>query len=62
MIYNEKQPGAAFNKCYRFIYGMKPDDIVVIVDNNRLAFAFIGEYFEEKNDDTAMKNFGHQSD
>lgn len=45
-IYGESKPGTALNKCIRFCYELKDGDIAVIVDNNRVAFAYIGEYFE----------------
>lgn len=47
--YNESRPGTALNKCLRFCNELKPGDIAVIVDNNRVAFAYIGEYYEEDN-------------
>ncbi len=46
-IYGESKPGTALNKCVRFCYELKNGDIAVIVDNNRVAFAYIGEYFED---------------
>ena len=46
-IYGESKPGTALNKCKRFCYELKDGDIAVIVDNNRVAFAYIGEYFED---------------
>lgn len=46
-IYGESKPGTALNKCIRFCCQLKKDDIAVIVDNNRVAFAYIGEYFED---------------
>ena len=46
-IYGESKPGTALNKCIRFCYELKNGDISVIVDNNRVAFAYIGEYFED---------------
>ena len=42
-IYGESKPGTALNKCIRFCYELKNGDIAVIVDNNRVAFAYIGE-------------------
>lgn len=44
--YGENKPGTALNKCIRFCYELKPGDIAVIVDNGRVAFAYIGEYYE----------------
>lgn len=46
-IYGESRPGTALNKCIRFCYELKSGDIAVIVDNNRIAFAYIGEYYED---------------
>ena len=45
--YHEKKPGTSLNKCIRFCYELKCGDIAVIVDNNRVAFAYIGDYYEE---------------
>jgi len=45
--YGENKPGTALNKCIRFCYELKTGDIAVIVDNNRIAFAYIGEYYED---------------
>lgn len=45
--YGESKPGTALNKCIRFCYELKTGDIAVIVDNNRIAFAYIGDYYEE---------------
>lgn len=44
--YGESKPGTALNKCIRFCYELKSGDIAVIVDSNRVAFAYIGEYYE----------------
>ena len=44
--YGESKPGTALNKCIRFCYELKTGDIAVIVDNNRVAFAYVGEYYE----------------
>ena len=46
--YDESKPGTSLNKCIRFCYELKAGDIAVIVDNNRIAFAYIGEYYEEQ--------------
>ena len=46
-IYGESRPGTALNKCIRFCYELKSGDIAVIVDNNRIAFAYIGDYYED---------------
>ena len=45
--YGENKPGTALNKCIRFCHELKAGDIAVIVDNNRIAFAYIGDYYEE---------------
>lgn len=47
-IYGESRPGTALNKCIRFCYELKSGDIAVIVDNNRIAFAYIGDYYEDE--------------
>lgn len=46
-IYGESRPGTALNKCILFCYELKSGDIAVIVDNNRIAFAYIGDYYED---------------
>ena len=45
--YGENKPGTSLNKCIRFCNELKNGDIAVIVDNGRIAFAYIGEYYEE---------------
>lgn len=45
--YGEAVPGNALNKCVRFCNDVKAGDIAVIVDSGRIAFAEIGEYYEE---------------
>jgi hypothetical protein len=45
--YDESRPGTALRKCIRFCNEMKEGDIAVIVDNNRVAFAYVGDYYEE---------------
>lgn len=47
--YGEKVPGTAVNKCIKFYSHVKSGDIAMIVDRNRLAFATIGDYYEESN-------------
>ncbi|MCD7946194.1 MAG: hypothetical protein LUF81_06285 [Clostridiales bacterium] len=47
--YGESKPGTALHKCVRFCYELRENDIVVIVDNNRIAFAYVGAYYEEPN-------------
>lgn len=46
---NKKVPGNALNKCKRFICDLKKDDIILIVGSNEIAFAKIGEYYEDNN-------------
>lgn len=53
--YDESRPGTALNKCIRFCYEIKSGDIAVIVDNRRIAFAVIGEYFEEAGSEPAVR-------
>ena len=45
--YEENKPGTSLNKCIRFCCELKNGDIAVIVDNGRIAFAYIGDYYEE---------------
>lgn len=45
--YGENKPGTSLNKCVRFCYEVKNGDIAVIVDNGRMAFAYIGDYYED---------------
>lgn len=45
--YGENKPGTALNKCIRFCHELKNGDIAVIVDNGRIAFAHIGDYYED---------------
>lgn len=52
--YGESKPGTALNKCIRFCYELKTGDIAVIVDNNRVAFAYIGEYYEASSPDLTV--------
>jgi len=44
--YAEKRPGSALNKCRRFIYDVKENDIVMIVGQGKMTFAVVGKYFE----------------
>ena len=55
-IYNESKPGTALNKCERFCYQVKEGDIAVIIDNRRIAFAKIGEYYESTDPRPCLKN------
>lgn len=45
--HGEKVPESAVNKCIQFCRELKDGDIVVTVDNGRIAFASVGEYFED---------------
>ena len=47
MLYGEKVPESAVNKCIQLCRELKDGDIVVTVDNGRIAFASVGEYFED---------------
>lgn len=49
--YPEKNPTTSLNKCRRFVCELKNDDIIVIVGNYSVAFAKIGEYYENKNEE-----------
>lgn len=48
--YEEKLPGAALNKCLKFLHEVKSGDIAMIVGKDRIAFAKIGEYYEVADD------------
>lgn len=54
-VYNESKPGTALNKCERFCYQVKEGDIAVIVDNRRVAFAKIGEYYESSDSNLTVE-------
>lgn len=54
-IYDESKAGTALNKCIRFCCELKAGDIAVIVDNDRIAFATIGEYYEENSPDLTIE-------
>lgn len=45
--YASKATTAVINKCERFCKEIKEGDIVLITDKNRVAFAVIGEYYED---------------
>lgn len=45
--YGVKVPGTVINKCNKFYRDIKTGDFAVIVDGHRIAFATIGEYYEE---------------
>lgn len=49
-VYDEKLPGTAVNKCIKFYSSVKVGDIAMIVDKHRVAFATIGEYYEENDE------------
>lgn len=53
--YDESKPGTSLNKCIRFCCELKSRDIAVIVDNNRIAFAYIGEYYEESSPELTVE-------
>lgn len=53
--YDESKPGTSLNKCIRFCYELKSGDIAVIVDSNRIAFAYIGEYYEESSPELTVE-------
>lgn len=46
--YDSKTPTTVINKCERFCKEIKEGDIALITDKNRIAFAVIGEYYEEQ--------------
>lgn len=50
-VYGDSRPGTALNKCIRFCREMKQRDIAVMVDRNRAAFVYIGDYYEEPSSD-----------
>lgn len=54
--YAEKNPGAAVNKCVKFYSEIKVGDIAMIVDRHRVAFATIGDYYEEDNSNFTVEN------
>lgn len=47
--YGENIPGTALNKCKKFCFEVKEGDIALISDRGKIAFAEIGEYYEEEN-------------
>lgn len=51
-IYKNKQGGAIFNKCDRFINEMNEGDIVMVPssENNEILFATVGAYYENNQD------------
>lgn len=46
--YKTKMPSMALNKCERFCNELKAGNIAVITGKERIAFAIIGDYYEEK--------------
>lgn len=53
--YGENKPGTSLNKCIRFCHELKCGDIAVIVDNGRIAFAYIGDYYEDTSPDLTVE-------
>lgn len=53
--YEEKKPGTALNKCIRFCHEIKNGDIGVVVGRQKVAFVYIGEYFEKSLDKFPLK-------
>ena len=47
--YKNVQPGSSINKCYKFCCEIKTGDIAVIVGRTDIAFAKIGDYYEDDN-------------
>lgn len=54
-IYSEVRPQSSINKCHKFIFDLKKDDIVVIMGNQNIAFAKIGDYYIECNKNTSLE-------
>lgn len=52
--YDEKKPGTALNKCKRFCNELKTGDICLIVGRDKIAIAYIGEYFERNIQDLTI--------
>ena len=48
--YEEKLPGAALNKCLKFLHEVKIGDIAMIFGKDLIAFAKIGVYYEAADD------------
>ncbi len=53
--YPDKVPGTALNKCRRFLDEIKAGDIAMVVGRSEIAFAKIGEYFEDNSDRTTAQ-------
>lgn len=52
--YNLSSPGTAINKCIKFYSQVKIGDIALIVDNKKVTFARIGEYYDELDTDLTV--------
>lgn len=52
--YKERNPTAALNKCIRFCCDMRPGDIAVIAGEQQVAFAVVGDYYEEPGGPSAV--------
>ncbi|MDO4167440.1 MAG: hypothetical protein Q4D32_08550, partial [Eubacteriales bacterium] len=44
--YKEKVPGTVLNKCLRFCFELKENDIVVIIGEKKITIAYIKKYYE----------------
>lgn len=53
--YKEKRPQAVLNKCDRFINEIKVGDIAVIMGSHIIAFATLGEYYEDNTVHTTLE-------
>lgn len=53
--YQDKMPGTALNKCRRFVEEIKSGDIAMIVGRTEIAFATIGDYFEDSTNSTTAE-------
>lgn len=51
----EKRANGCVNKCNRFIFEMKPGDLVVVVGSGEVAFCVVGDYYEEPIDKAITK-------
>lgn len=51
----EKRANGCVNKCNRFIFEMKPGDLVVVVGSDEVAFCLVGDYYEETIDSAITK-------
>ena len=48
--YKTSVPGLAINKCEKFCFNLKKGDIAVITGKEEIAFAIIGDYYEENSE------------